>query len=33
MNYENCNVLLFGQNENLEQELKQAGMIVTGFPA
>lgn len=32
MNYENCNVLLFGQNENLEQELKQAGMIVTGFP-
>lgn len=28
MNYENCNVLLFGHNENLEQELARAGMPV-----
>lgn len=32
MSYENCNVLLFGQNENLEQELKKSGIIVTCFP-
>ena len=31
MNYETCTVLLFGHNENLEQELRRSGMIVDVF--